>query len=137
MPSNANLYDAIKALINPTVLLYAEYVARIPLPFARYVELGDSYTYFTRSTSDSQGRQVWSDGSFQISIFSSSREQCRSLGQTVASLLDDCVLTYSDARLVFMEPISAVFVPEPHTGPESATVFHRAITFSYSEQRGI
>lgn len=132
-----NLYDAIVMLIAPTIPIGAEYVGLIPLPFARYVELGDSYTYFTRSQGDARSRQVWTDGSFQVSIFASSREQARSLGRTVMRLLDDYVTTYSDGRIMFLEPVSAIFIPEPHSGPGAPTVFHRAITFSLAEQRTI
>ena len=137
MPIPANFYDALVTKITPTIPIGAEYVGQVPLPFARYVEIGDSYTYFTKSAADTQARQVWTDGSFQISIFASSREQARTLGYTVMNLLDDYTVAYTDGRLMFLEPVSAIFIPEPHTGPNAPTVFHRAITFSLAEQRSI
>jgi hypothetical protein len=132
-----NFYDAIVGLLSPVIRMTADYAVMIPLPFARYVELGDTYTYFTRASYDPQARQVITDSQFQLSVFATNREQARQIGRQIMNMLDDYKPTYRDGRVMYLEPVAAIFIPEPHTGPSTATVFHRAITFALTEQRGI
>lgn len=136
-----NIYDIIVAVLNEntpsTLAITADYAAQIALPFIRYVELGESYTYFTRSAGDKQQRQVISDGQFQLSVFAQNRETARQIGRQVMNILDDYKQTYTDGRIMYIEPISAIFIPEPRAGPSTPAVFHRAITFALTEQRGI
>ena len=136
MPYEAdNLYDALFQLVNPIVPMTADYAGQIPLPFCRYVELGETFEFFTRSAASPLARDVINHGEFQLSVFAATREQCRQISRSLKTLLDDYQLYYNDGRLMYLNPVSAVFVPEPHTGPGSPTVFHRAVTYRYNEQR--
>ena len=132
-----NFYDILCGLLNPIIQMTADYAGMISLPFARYVELGETYTYFTRSATDPLARQVINESQFQLSIFASDREQTRQIGRQIMDVVDDYRSTYSDGRIMRLEPVSSMFIPEPRTGPSTPTVFHRAITFALTEQRGI
>lgn len=134
---NDNFSDAMVALLSPIIQVAADYAGTISLPFARYVDLGDSYTYFTKSAGDPVQRQVINDTQFQISIYTVNREQARQIGRQIMDVLDDYKTSYQDGRIMALEPISAVFMPEPRSGPSTPTVFHRAIIFSLTEQRSI
>ena len=138
MPIGAdNLFDALYELVNPIIPLAADYAAQIPLPFARYVSLGENYEYTTRGAPSPLARDVVVHGEFQISFFASNREVARQLSRSVMSILDDAMLYYNDGRLMYINPISAIMIPEPRTAPGGPTVFHRAVTFRFNEQRRI
>lgn len=130
-----NFYDVLVALVSPVIQMTADYAGQIALPFARYVELGDTYTYFTKSDGDLKQRQVISESQFQISIFASTRDRARKLGRHVMNVIDDYATTYQDGRIMRLEPVAAIFIPEPRPGPSVPAVFHRAITFALTEQR--
>jgi hypothetical protein len=132
-----NFYDILVTLLSPVIQITADYAGSIALPFARYVELGETFTYLTASASDPNQRQVINESQFQLSIFATNREKARALGRQIMDLVDDYLATYQDGRIMHLEPIAAIFVPEPRTGPSTPTVFHRAITFTLTEQRMI
>lgn len=132
-----NLYDVIVGLLSPLIPVTADYAGQIALPFVRYVELGDTYLYSTKSSGDPSQRQVINESSFQLSVFASNRETARKISRQIMHMIDDYKPTYQDGRVMHMEPTSAIFVPEPRTGPSTPSVFHRAITFSFTEQRTI
>jgi len=132
-----NFYDVLVGLLSPIVQMTADYAGTIALPFARYVELGDTYTYFARSSGDPVQRQVINESAFQISIYAQGREIARQLGRQVMDVVDDYKPTYTNGRVMHLEPVSAIFIPEPRSGPSTPTVFHRAITFHLTEQRMI
>jgi hypothetical protein len=132
-----NLYDILVGLLSPILPITADYAGQISLPFARYVELGDTYEYFTRSAGDCKARQVINEAAFQLSVFASSRETARQLGRQIMTVVDDYMPTYTDGRVMHLEPVAAIFIPEPRPGPGTPTVFHRAITFHLTEQRAI
>jgi hypothetical protein len=138
MPVGAdNFYDILVGLLNPIIQMTADYAGTIALPFARYVELGETYEYFTKSASDPQQRQVINESQFQLSVYAMNRECCRQIGRQIMNVVDDYQAIYTDGRVMRIEPISAIFIPEPRTGPSTPTVFHRAITFALTEQRRI
>ena len=132
-----NFYDTIVALLTPIIQMTADYAGTIALPFARYVELGETYTYFAMSRDNPAQRMVISESQFELSIYAMNRELARQLGRQVMNAMDDYKAVYNDGRIMYIEPISAIFIPEPRSGPSTPTVFHRSITFALMEQRGI
>ena len=136
MPIGADdIYDIFYELINPIIPISADYAGQIPLPFARYIELGEDFEHMTRGAGSPNARQIIVHAEFQLSIFAAEREQCRQFGRQIMGILDDYTAQYIDGRLMYIEPRAAIFIPEPRTAPGSPTVFHRAITFRYNEQR--
>lgn len=132
-----NFYDVLVALLSPIIQMTGDYTGTIALPFARYIELGDTYTYFTKSIGDPRQRQVINESQFQLSVYAQDREYCRQLSRNIMNIVDDFKPVYNDGRVMRIDPISAIFIPEPRSGPSTPTVFHRAITFALTEQRGI
>ena len=130
-----DLWDVIIAILTPVLPTYREFVAQASLPFAQIVQHGSTYTHFSRS--ESQHTCVVSEGTFEVNIYAETLHDTRRLTNSVRAKLDlfASPITYSEGRLMAMQPGGGVFLPELTTGPESPTVFHSRILVEYSEQR--
>lgn len=130
-----DLWDVIIAYLTPVVPTYREFAAQTTFPFAVLVQHGSSYTHFSRS--DSQQTCVVSEGSFEVNIYGETLHDTGRVADFVRAKLDlfSSPITYTDGRLMAMQPASSVMLPELMTGPGSPTVFHARVLVDYAEQR--
>ncbi len=121
-----------------TPKFFAEYAGEVDQPYLVFQEIGETYTFMTPGPGNN--RPYLSDGSLQAMIFAPNRYTARSLGVSVCAALNDADvngMTWNGGRLTAFRMIQASFVPLPSTGPNSVSIFARAIMYQYQIQSGL
>lgn len=118
-----------------TPKFYAEYAGDVPEPYLVFMEVGESYTFFTPGPGNT--RPFLADGQIMAMIYMSNRLVARQLGIAVCAALNDADslgMTWVNGYLKAFRMMQASFMPIPQVGPGTASVFNRVITYQYQTQ---
>jgi hypothetical protein len=110
--------------------VFCDFADQVPLPYCVITETGESYDYMTAVEGKTNFTSV---GKIRFDIYAGNRFQTRTLGFTIAGVLNDAPIYWAginDEMLFRME--SSQFVPtvDP-SGPDVPIMFRRVFIFGY------
>lgn len=116
-----------------------DYAVQVPLPYAVLTEMGGPRTFLTRGA---YGTPYFTQDTLAVSVFGAAPKiSVRQLGDLIESALNGNEDVLGFASLALQGRVMAIrsnedgrFQPVQDVAPESPTVYHYLLTFSYSLQ---
>lgn len=101
-------------------------------PYAVLTEPQQTRQYYTKGQDGTI--PFVATGTFQAHVYATDRTQARTLGEQVASVLNDRVPSWTGANLMMFRSVPSGFIPTPATGPTTPAVFAFAVSFQFMYQ---
>lgn len=133
----ATLLEAVVATLKASLVpgtlsgVYDRIPPTLRPPYATCLEIGIS-----RDWSDTAGGYVDS-GQVQVQVYAATKKSCRTLGDSVASLLNDAALTFDEGHLMVLRQSSRLAEIDPDRGPDGAPLHVETRTFDYKLSSGL